>query len=103
MIRVSELRKLIEGKPDDEEIPLYVRYGTIADDYIFLRTDKLEAGAPEDSDGAVNGERSKPGLILTASLVDTDADEEDDDEGSAEKDERGTILGLPIEGADHKP
>lgn len=66
MITAGELRKLIDGKSDDENIPLYCRYNEVCNDTVFARFDDLSTTRP---DGALNDPGDPPGLYLTLSLV----------------------------------
>ena len=55
--KIGDLRKLIEGKPDDMEVPLLVEYGEVEDENVWVRIDSLTA------------KRRPFGLHLVCSLV----------------------------------
>jgi hypothetical protein len=84
MLNVGEIRKLIKGKKDNETIPLYICYGEVCTDSVFVRTDAVAYGKKKDfpTHALVEGS-DPPGVCLTLSLVDPEdeADEEEDDDG----------------------
>lgn len=84
MLNVGELRKLIDGKSDDATVPLYVKYGQVDSEYIFLRLDAASTVKPL---GVLCNDDSPPGIYLTCSLV----EEETIDEERADDDVTGGV------------
>jgi hypothetical protein len=77
-MNAGEIRKLLKGKPDDYEIPIYVAYGDVCSKYVFVRVDGVTTKTPR---GILKGPAEPPGICLQLSLVDEDdiAEEMDDE------------------------
>jgi hypothetical protein len=73
VITVGDLRKLIDGKNDNEEIPLYSQYGDDVVDDVFIRIDEAWAGMASECNG---GPGAAPGINIVVSLENSEDDHE---------------------------
>lgn len=71
----GELRKLIDGRPDDWVVPVSIAYGNDVVDNVFVRLDDVTAGKTKPAHPEGNIHDPGPAIFVTVSLVDGTDDE----------------------------
>ena len=79
-MNAGELRKLIDGMPDEAPVPIYVAYGDVVNKYTFVRLDRVTT---EPLPGLLKEQGAPSGINIAISIVGADEieDEEEEDEG----------------------
>jgi hypothetical protein len=77
MLTAGDIRKLIDGKPDDFEVPIYMGYNDVDNEYIFVRLDDASTTPSGNTHKAVD---EPDGICLTLSLVDSENSDPGNDE-----------------------